>query len=109
MSDKDDTFPGFEQEDRSILRSRLEQIRAFVFGRRAAYVRTFNSPGAQPVLEDLARFCRAAESTFDPDPRVAAVLEGRREVWLRIQQHLRLSPDELFDIATGKGSDKLND
>lgn len=108
MNETDDTFPEFEHEDRSLLRQQFSRLRAFIFGRRAAYVRTFNNPGAQPVLEDLATFCRAAESTFDPDPRVAAVLEGRREVWLRIQQHLRLSPEELFDIASGKGSDKLN-
>jgi hypothetical protein len=47
------------------------------------------------VLADLARFCRADESTFNADPRVEGVLQGRREVWLRIAKHLNLTPDEL--------------
>lgn len=35
------------------------------------------------------------------------MLDGRREVFLRIQQHLRLSPDELFDVTVGQAqSDK---
>ncbi len=50
------------------------------------------------VLEDLAKFCRAHESTFHEDPRLHAVLEGRREVWLRIQNHLQLSDDELWKL-----------
>lgn len=108
MTETDDLFAEFRREDRGKLRRRLAQLRAFIFGRRAAYVRTFQNPAAQPVLEDLARFCRAAESTFDTDPRVSAVLEGRREVWLRIQQHLRLSPEEVFQLATGQPSDKHN-
>jgi hypothetical protein len=31
------------------------------------------------------------------------MLEGRREVWLRIQKHLNLSPDELVKIFNPKG------
>lgn len=51
---------------------------------------------------DLARFCRADQSTFHADARVHAVLEGRREVWLRIQEHLRLSDEELFTLYNGQ-------
>ena len=47
------------------------------------------------VEQDLVRFCRAETSCFDPDPRKHAVLEGRREVWLRIQQHLTMTPEAL--------------
>jgi hypothetical protein len=50
------------------------------------------------VLEDLAKFCRAHETTFNPDSRLNAVLEGRREVWLRIQNYLELSLDEIYDL-----------
>lgn len=73
-------------------------LRRFVFRRREAYCRAFKTPGGRLVLEDLARFCRVNESTFHQDPRVAAMLDGRREVFLRIQQHLKLSPDEVFDL-----------
>lgn len=68
--------------------------------RRLAYQHTFD-PGknayATEVLRDLARFCRAFETTFHVDPRAHAVLEGRREVWLRIQEYTRMSPDELWE------------
>ena len=52
------------------------------------------------ALKDIARFCRAAETTFHPtqDARTQAMLEGRRQVWLRIEQHLKLSPEELLVV-----------
>lgn len=59
------------------------------------YRLTFGAPTAESVLADLARFCRANESTFHPDPRIHAVLEGRREVWLRLRDHLDLDNDTL--------------
>lgn len=59
------------------------------------------------VLKDLVKFCRAHQPTFHPDPRVHAMLEGRREVWLRIQEHLKLTSDELWELheerKRGKG------
>jgi hypothetical protein len=72
--------------------------------RRYAYQKTFDPNGvlSNAVLKDLARFCRAHESTFTADPRVQANLEGRREVWLRIQHHLKLSPDELWELYSGR-------
>ena len=50
----------------------------------------------QGVLDDLRGFCRADRSCWDPDARVHAAMEGRREVWLRIQQHLDLTPEEML-------------
>ena len=78
----------------------IEKSKSFLRGRQIAYRQTFNleSSTAVEVLEDLAKFCRANESTFNADPRVHAVLEGRREVWLRIQQHLQLSDEELWKL-----------
>ena len=67
-------------------------------GRKRSYQLTFGAPVAQPVLRDLAKFCRANESCFHPDPRIHGALEGRREVFLRIQNHLNLSPHELYAI-----------
>lgn len=46
------------------------------------------------------------DTTFHPDPRMAALLEGRREVWLRIQNHLKMSQDDLFDLVTGNARRK---
>lgn len=50
------------------------------------------------MLSDLAKFCRANDTTFHPDPHIRCQLDGRREVWLRIQNHLKLTDDELFEI-----------
>jgi hypothetical protein len=72
------------------------EAQRFVAQRRTAYIKTFQTPFAEEVLADLAKFCRANESTFHPDARVHAVAEGRREVWLRIQQHLQMSDEELW-------------
>jgi hypothetical protein len=80
-----------------------EKVKSFVTARQQAYQQVFSKESlfAQKVLADLAKFCRAHESTFNADPRVHAVLEGRREVWLRIEQQLKLHPDELWKIVTG--------
>ena len=77
------------------------EAKQFLAQRRTAYVKTFDTPFGAEVLADLAKFCRANESTFHPDARVHAVAEGRREVWLRIQQHLNLSDDDLWRAFGG--------
>lgn len=76
----------------------VEKAKSFIFRRQFAYQSTFQKGNvlAEEVLKDLASFCRAEETTFNLDPRVHAVLEGRREVFLRIQSHLNLSSDDLW-------------
>lgn len=82
-------------------KSNENRLRAeeFIFKRQRNYQSVFDkeSPTAKEVLDDLAKFCRADMSTFDPDPRIHAVLEGRREVWLRIKDHIDLGSKELFE------------
>lgn len=78
--------------------SYLDAVREFLSTRRTAYVRTFNNPPGQEVLVDLARFCRAHDSTFHVDARAHAVAEGRREVFLRIQKHLQLTDEQLWAL-----------
>lgn len=75
-----------------------EEARVGLLERQHAYKTTFKGPVAAAVMMDLAFFCRANESTFHDDPRVSAKLDGRREVWLRIQQHLKLTPDQLWEL-----------
>lgn len=70
--------------------------------RRAAYRALFLQqddqvkPAARDVLLDLKRFCHAGKPTYKVggngaiDPLASAVAEGRREVWLRIVEHLEL-------------------
>jgi hypothetical protein len=78
------------------LKEAIAASKAFLFRRQTAYTRLFHGPVADEVLRDLAKFCRAHTSTFHTDPRVSAQLDGRREVWLRITDHLNLMPDELW-------------
>lgn len=68
--------------------------------RKLSYLHTFNPDSiyAKRVLYDLANFCRAHDSTFHKDARAHAVLEGRREVWLRIQQYLNLSVEDIYKL-----------
>lgn len=79
-----------------------DRLRQLLTTRQRQYQQTFAGPVAQEVLRDLARFCRANASTFHEDARLHAVAEGRREVWLRIQSHLKLSPEDLWRLTTGE-------
>lgn len=79
------------------------KAKEFLMRRRTYYVRTFDFSNVnnQSVLADLAKFCRANKSTFDENDRVSLILQGRQEVWLRIQHHLRLSPEQLWELYSG--------
>lgn len=55
------------------------------------------------ILQDLLEFCRGAETTFVPGDRdLSLILEGRRQVWLRITQHLHLSEAQLLALYSGR-------
>lgn len=72
--------------------------------RKTAYQLTYQveQPANVDVLIDLARFCRANETcVVKGDRDMTLVLEGRREVWLRIQQHLGLTTEQLTALYTG--------
>jgi predicted alpha/beta hydrolase len=75
-----------------------EKALSFFRERKRSYQQGFGSETTALMMADLARFCRADRSCFDPDPRIHAALEGRREVWLRIQQHLTKTPEEMIDL-----------
>lgn len=71
--------------------------------RQRAYLLAFNKDEAAgaAVLADLAVFCRADETCVVPGDRDRTyVLEGRREVYLRIQDHLRLTTEQLVEKYT---------
>lgn len=76
--------------------------------RKTNYQLACNQPATQEMLIDLAQFCRANETcvVLDSSGRVddafTKILEGRREVWLRIEQHLNLTPSQLYLLYTGK-------
>ena len=83
-----------------MIKDSLSRVKFLFNKRRMAYCQTFNktSPLAILVLEDLSKFCRAHETTFTKDDRASLMLEGRREVWLRIQSYLNLTSEELYSL-----------
>lgn len=84
------------------VRDMYNRARDLLFVRQQAYQQTFTGVYAGKVLHDLSNFCRANKTTFHDDTRVSAVLQGRREVWLRIEQYLKLRPDDLWEIYNNK-------
>jgi pyruvate-formate lyase-activating enzyme len=85
-----------------------------IINRRQSYRRVFLS-GDKPnidqehVLADLAKFCRADQPTVtvsngNIDTNAMLLAEGRREVWLRIQAHLRLNDGDIQRLR-----DRIND
>jgi hypothetical protein len=82
----------------------IEKARQYLGARRYAYRSTFKGPLAEVVLRDLARFCHANKSTFHEDKGVQAMLDGRREAWLRIQQHLQMTEDDLWQLLDGRAT-----
>lgn len=71
-------------------------LRALLFSRRDAYREALGARAARICLADLHRFCHAQHTTHVVgDPYGSAQLEGRRQVWLRIEGYLRMTPEHL--------------
>lgn len=78
-----------------------EQALPIFADRKRAYQLAFGTPAGEAVLADMAAFCRARETCVVPGDRDRTwVLEGRREVYLRIRDHLDLSAEQLVEIYT---------
>jgi len=88
--------------------SLLDDAKRLLANRSLAYRRIFRGHGADTdlVLSDLAKFCRASETTYHLDQRMSDVLIGRREVFLRIAHHLELTEHELWGLY---GNQRLPD
>jgi len=83
-----------------MLKNTLSNLKFLFQERRRAYQLVFkhNTASHNIVLKDLAKFCRAHGSCYHKDPKMSAMLEGRREVWLRIQEYLRLTEDDIYKL-----------
>lgn len=91
----------------------VNALRRVAVFRSRSYKRVFMPEGAiardaEIVLADLRNFGRGNQSTFSLDPYNAARLAGRREMWLRISQHLNLDEEQvqkLVEIDDGLADD----
>ncbi len=83
-----------------MIKDTVSNFRRKLHGKIFSYNKVFepNSPHTHEVLKDLAWFCRAHSPTFHADARIHAMLEGRREVWLRIQEYLQLDMEEIYSL-----------
>lgn len=74
------------------------------------------TPPARTILVDLQRFCYAnrptikvSPTTGQVDPYAMAVAEGRREVWLRINEYLKLDDRDLQQLLRQHNDEVFND
>ena len=68
---------------------------------KTAYQLVFGEARKSPAFADLAAFCRERETCVVPGDRdQTLVLEGRRQVILRIRNLLDLTPEELVKLHT---------
>ena len=68
------------------------ELRDALLARAQAYREAFSGERASEVLADLERFCHANSTTHvEGDSHGTAQLEGRRQVWLRIQGYRALN------------------
>lgn len=83
-----------------MIKDTVSAVKALFAKRSLAYRRVFRMDDVDSVivLKDLAKFCRAHESTYHADPRIHAAMEGRKEVWLRLQNYLNLNSEELYRL-----------
>jgi|CXWL01.1.fsa_nt_gi hypothetical protein len=63
--------------------------------------RSYQLTATSDMLIDLAKFCLAHDTVFHNDPLIMARAAGRREVWLRIEEHLNLPADQLLVLYSG--------
>jgi len=81
--------------------SDAEKVKQILVDRQRAYMLAFADVAGKTVLDDLAVFCRANETCVVPGDRDKTyVLEGRREVYLRIRDQLDLTVEQLMEKYT---------
>ena len=74
-------------------------MRDELLARSRAYRQTFDGADSEVVLADLERFCHSNTTTHvEGDSHGTAQLEGRRQVWLRIQGYRNLSDSQIGEF-----------
>jgi hypothetical protein len=84
-------------------------LNPLVLWRSRAYRKTFNNPEGKKVLADLRRFCRATLPSADVNNvQTTYLLEGRREVWLRIMGHLNMTDEDIMNLVEEPNNFEVN-
>tara|TARA_B100000809_G_scaffold260702_1_gene308141 strand:+ start:639 stop:887 length:249 start_codon:yes stop_codon:yes gene_type:complete len=75
-------------------------VRDLLIERSQAYKQTFDGELGGKVMADLERFCHANTTTHVVgDSHGTAQLEGRRQVWLRIQGYISLNEGDIGEMV----------
>ena len=64
------------------------------------YHRIFDGEDGQKVLDDLKRRCFAKTTTYDPDPIKMGMNEGRRSIYVYIDNLLNQDIKEILEYLT---------
>lgn len=120
MADNDTFIEGdpFDPEMATYLEGRQEaaaeksatEVSDYLRRRQQAYTSVFSGKGGEEdvkfVMLDLAHFTRAYSPTWNVNQKVQDLLEGRREVFMRIMDFTSLDHDTLYrkytDVTTRK-------
>jgi hypothetical protein len=86
------------------LKAPFEKLVERLREKKKSYQGLFGNLLEADALRDLAWFCHAHHTTADMTKNVnherMLILEGRRQVWLRISEMLNLEPDEIVQLYT---------
>lgn len=66
--------------------------------KRRAYQQVFEGPHGEEVLKDLAEFCGMHRDCFNQCPYTMAHNTGVRKAFLRIQNMLNVTDDQIWEI-----------
>lgn len=80
-------------------------IRDILRTRKRDYEVTFSTPEGKRVLRDLANFCCAERTAYDPNPQTTAFALGRQDVYLRIKRYLHLDFEDIYNLVKGKNDE----
>ncbi len=77
----------------------LAWLASWILPKDTVFETVFRGMLVNIVLADLRRFCKATRPTFVVgDSHASALLEGRREVWNRINAYLHLEERQIYGL-----------
>jgi hypothetical protein len=89
--------------DQKKRQEQLAQLQKNIRDNAEHYKRLFSGPDGQYVLKDLEKRCFVNRSTYDPDEKKMAINEGRRSIFVHINNLVNKDVETLLDeLKEGK-------
>lgn len=83
----------------------MKKTRDVLKAKETAYRLSLGNEGAKPVLADLRVFCNGTKSSFSSDALEMARMEGRREVFNRIMNFLKIEYSQFYEYEEDYNND----